>query len=295
MRAAHLPTFPTNEDTRMPKTTLGASTGSPTRRRFLSTATAGLAVTAAVGTAHALAVDPADDRALELWERRHAQRQPLLDAYRVYHAARARMPAWARPGPRYMLADGSLTGDVSYSPAIQGLKHSDREGSYVDTRPDKASIQRDFYVNCAISDRDKALRIHAEQLHELAARVKAKKLEENRSGLTAANVAIDALFAQVSSIDEDVKALVPSTPNATAARILLDVTSEARYSYSVEDSFGMSVALIAFAHLRPALRGIIKAHVDELLDNPDRRLGWCQAYVGDSNAEGAETDAARAA
>jgi hypothetical protein len=51
--------------------------------------------------------------------------------------------------------------------------------------------------------------------------------------------------------------------------------------------------MIALEQLRPALRGIIKVLVDELLDNPNRRLGSCQAHVGDfapqdvSDAQGA--------
>ncbi len=265
----------------------------PSRRAALAALASApaLAVLPAAARATALGADAADDHAIALWERRHAFRQPLLDAYRVFREAEGRIPAWARPGPAFMDGDGSLVGGESGWPAIEGLKPTGHTSCYQPVRPGPDTLRAAFDADCAILGREKALRGYRRRLRELALRLRAKESEEERSGFAAADRAVDALCAQADRVDDEIGALAPTTPNAAAARILIEAMAAASFREPVDDSGAMTVAAIALDHLRPALRGMIKAHVDELLDNPDRRLGSCQAYVGDSDIDGGERGA----
>jgi hypothetical protein len=50
---------------------------------------------------------------------------------------------------------------------------------------------------------------------------------------------------------------------------------------SLDEIAEFKVAAVALRHLRPSLRGILAVYVDEILEHPERRLGDCQAYIGD--------------
>jgi hypothetical protein len=267
--------------------------GLKTRRAALA-ALAGvpaLAILPAVAREPALDTDSADDRALALWERRHTFRQPILDAERRVREAKGRMPAWALPGPRFIDFDGSAVGGESHWPAVEGIRPSGGAGRYRVVRPDPGMLRMAFDSSSAILGRENALPKYRQELRELARRVRAQKSEEERTGLAAANRAASALSAQAGQVEDEIMALAPATPNAAAARILVEAMSTPNFQEPVSASSAMTVAAVALEHLRPALRGIIKAHVDEILDNPGRRLGSCQAYVGDSGVESEEAGA----
>jgi hypothetical protein len=65
--------------------------------------------------------------------------------------------------------------------------------------------------------RKTALTVYRRRLRELAARMKAKTQEEKRSGLTAANDALNALYDRLAAVHDEIWTLPPSAPNAAAA------------------------------------------------------------------------------
>jgi hypothetical protein len=234
-----------------------------------------------------LSIETADDMALALWERRQAFRQPVLDANRAYEEARSRMPWWALSGPSELASDGSLTGPESGWPAMQGVDPSPHFHVKRLIRPSPEDLRKNFDHRTAVAwGGNEALKAYRQQLRELAARRKAKRDEEKLSGLSAADAALETLYRRLRPIELQIEALPPKTPNAAAARIFLEAMATEKLEASVSDSSVLTVAAIALEHLRPASRGIIKAHVDDLLDNPDRRIASCQAYVGDHAAGG---------
>jgi hypothetical protein len=204
----------------MRTTTIPAgAAASPKSRRaalaILGAASALIAVPAAARAVNAHAPS-ADDRAIALWERRDALRQPILDAYRARAEAEARMPEWTV-----------------------------RARSFDD--------------------------LHKDDLADL-------KEEERLSGLTAAELAIEATSGRLADVQGPIWAMPVSAPNVAAARIMIEAIERADSTKPV--SYGpLGVALIALEHLRPSLRGIIAEHVAEFLDNPERILSECQAAI----------------
>jgi hypothetical protein len=197
------------------------------------------------------------------------------------------MPAWALPGPEFLESDGSLSGHITGWPAIELVETSLYRGAKRILRPSPHHLRQIFDSSKSIFGERAALLKYREGLRALATRRKARDAEKNRSGLTAAEAALDALYDRLEAVNIEIEALSPSTPNAAAARIVVEVLLGADPDVLASDSGGPAVAAIGLAHLRPALRGIIPAHVDELLANPDMRLGSALAYVGDSG-EGAD-------
>jgi hypothetical protein len=182
-----------------------------------------------------------------------------------------------------MAGDGSLRGADSGWPAIQDAVPSGKPGDLIFLRPSPGDALRVYELSIPLKGEKGALADYRRALRGLAARRMAKKAEEKRTGVAAATVALEALYEQERAIQRDIEALSPTTPNAAAARILIEAMAEADFREPASSSDAVAVALIALEHLRPALRGIIAAHVDELLDNPDIRLGSSLAYVGDSD------------
>jgi hypothetical protein len=254
-----------------------------TRRRFLSTAPLGLAGIAAASSATIAAAAPADDLALGLWERRHALRQPILDAERARVEAEGRTAAWALPGPEFLESDGSLSGPAADWPAIEGIEPSPRLGARRLLRPSPAHLRQALDVSTAIFGRARAVATYRAELRALAERRRRQAAEQARSGLMAALAALAVLHDELRAVNDQIEALSPATPNGAAARLLVEAFWGASFREPASDSAAVSVALIALAHLRPALRGIIKTHVDELLGDPGMRLGSALAYVGDSD------------
>jgi hypothetical protein len=251
-------------------------TGQQTRRAALG----------AITTLSALALAPtpswpegqdADGRALTLWAKRHALRQPFLEAYRAEHESEARMSWWAKPGPEFLAADGSTFGTGVGWPAIADAQHPRHSKQAILIRPGKGDLRRLFEADIPLDGEDFALKTYRHRLRSLAERIRAQKEEGPRSGYTDASAKVQAIYEQVKSIEDEIEALEPSSPHVVAAQILLSALSELAVCESAE----LAIAATAIRYLRPGLRGILAEHIDELNDNPDGRLGSCQVYVAD--------------
>jgi hypothetical protein len=71
--------------------------------------------------------------------------------------------------------------------------------------------------------------------------------------------------------------LEPDTPNAAAARILLELATACHFREPIYYYDEGGIAEVALTFLRPSLTGLIRAHVDETFDRPDVPAGLLQA------------------
>ena len=229
-----------------------------------------------------MAASPAaaqEDRALALWERRHALREPLEDAHREEAAAEARTAEWALPGRQYLNGDGTFSGHKVEWPAIQRLKPSGKATFLVRPGPEDLRLMRGVYSVTLSSDQAEAA--YRRDVAALKRRLRAQARETERSGLKAATAALDVMYERVFEIEDEIDQLSPATPNAAAAQILVGASRENGDDRANVVDGAMPVAIIALTYLRPALRGIVKAHAEELLADQSRRIASYAFYRAD--------------
>ncbi len=250
----------------------------------------------------------AGELVLALWARRHALRKQIADAMGEEIAAEARLPAWARSGPQMMAHDGTLCGGNVGWPAIQGMAPPTAPGVLHMVRPGPPDLREKFYrdrrrdeladraeaafgkiaarplVNLLAISTDNALTTFRREWRELTARLRAKTAERERVGQVAAQASIDSLFEKCDAINDEILALAPETACIAAAQILIqvnpDLGSNDPFSHEPEHA-GLVVAL---TFLRPSLSGLLRAHVDEILDNPEMPAASLQAAIGFGDA-----------
>jgi hypothetical protein len=248
------------------------------RRAVLAAIVVGAAALALPGAALA----QSDDGVGGLWARRHALRAPTADALAAIAEANARLPAWARPGPQHIDDTGAATGDVVGWPAIEGV--TARRGFLAVARPGLADLRERFDA-VRHFEPVAALRAYRAALRALAVRRRAQAAETAKAGLDAAEARWTALDEARKEIEAKILALDLSTVGAVAAQIVVGLNYDVAERPD-ETAGERSAAQIALAFLRPSLAGLLRAHVDEILDSrlPARAL---QAFIG-FDAETAE-------
>jgi len=253
----------------------------PNRRSFLTTGAVAVASVAVPVAAMATTQDNQDDLAISLWEKRSTMKPLFIAAIRAQREAEARLPWWAKSGPNMLCHDGTFTGQVVGWPAIQDLERPDRPGVYHLIRPGKFDAWR--FNGMSGEWRERAIR---KARDDLAKRMKAQRAEKWRAGVITADWALEALYDQLDAIDDQIDKLSNSTPNAAAVLVLHTTLLYVDQNYGLNMNPELHVALKAFEFLRPHLRGIVKEHVEDLLDNPDQPVKWCKAYLYDDREDG---------
>jgi len=272
---------------------LGALASVPVLALPVVAAGAGSAVRSAIPAMAHSAISASDDLTLDLWTQRHAFRQPKIDADIAYEEAAARMPDWARGGLQMLGYGGVLSGQDVGWPAIQGSA-CDYQIATLQKHPVPAQVSKDlaaclslrkklahnFTGQLANSEETgrEALALYRKELRELATRRRAQRFEEERAGVTAAEARIEALVEACRDIEDQIADLPPLTPNAVAARMLIPIEVEAGKPFA--EGCENAADVKALAQLRPHLTGLLRAHVDEIFDNPSMPAGLLQVVQG---------------
>lgn len=135
-----------------------------------------------------------------------------------------KMPWWAQPGPSLLHSDGSMSGTVSWQPAIQDLALP--EGSVMRSiRPSETDFER-FHLRSPFGTEAFRRQRCDAAVAKLKERRAAQKVEMKRAGVTAAMIISDALRMRSWRIEHAIRDRRPS-PYRLAANSIFAVTSEA--------------------------------------------------------------------
>ena len=241
------------------------------RRAFLAGAIAAGASAVPAGALAAPAA-PDDPRMLDLWRRYKRVRQ-TRDRFRKEKAdALARMPAWARPGPKHLSVpefEAVLrTKDIGW-PAIEGLAPPKLDDGQVQvlSRPnhdDLISLFREEVKKG--TNQHFAARSLAERLQQLEDRCLRQEDERHKSGLVAAErqaeEANELLYAIEGKIEE--RMMGSGSPQAVAAAVLYRLDRD----YTTDDS-DMFIPILRI--LRPKLSGTLAEDADAALAKANGR------------------------
>lgn len=229
-----------------------------TRRSVAAGLVAGAAATVAIPAASAPA--EAVDR---LWRAYVA----LIPEARRLTAAEAeaerRMPFWARRGPAYIAGDGSYAGDAVGWPLDLAVQPGRRSPSHwVLCRPGPSDVQEAFDVAVQMhpESRDWARANYRRHMRALVERLRAQKAERSRVGLPTIEAAYQANFDQRFDLIHQIEAM-PPCPDSTAALILHGAMFMKNGS-AVDNLPGLHV----LTHLRSHVSGLVKEHVEQLLE-----------------------------
>jgi hypothetical protein len=110
-------------------------------------------------------------------------------------------------------------------------------------------------------------------MHELVARLRLQREEEQKAGLPGLMAQMDAIDHRLGEIDdrlENMDVLLADVPQRAAAALLI----ASIYDRGRNDSFGASATLDA---LRPALTGQIREHADHAAANPNDEM-WSMPF-----------------
>ena len=230
-----------------------------------------------------------DERILDLWEQRFKLRERFARAFQARVEAEARLPEWVLPGPLYLESDGTFSGPISWAPAIQGLRPPAQGCAAQLSRPYKREIELEYDL-CVSWNVPAAGAIRQEARNALAARLRAARSEKRRVGWFAAERGVNALYEESMDIEGMIEALPPAKPNVVAAQMLLEAISDCDPSYGFDREGSFRVAFKALRFLRPALTGILRQHVDEVLGDPSRRISDSSIYLFCADYTGAEAN-----
>ena len=242
------------------------------RRVFLRgalTAGAAASIAAIPVIAEAAETDDLPDR---LWAERHALRQPYKDAWAAVFRVEAQMPEWARPGPELLNPDGTIGGHEGRWPAMQGVKPCAK--GPINVRPGHRDLKAEYDWN-RIFRPATAVAEYRLARRALRAPLRARRIEEERVGLPELRKAVDRVSVRREAIQGKIERMKSNTPNAAAARVLLELAIMAWFQQPLFGDDPTHEAMLEF--LRPSLTGLIRDHVDEALDNPDLPAGMLQA------------------
>ncbi|MCW5693096.1 MAG: hypothetical protein KIT48_12095 [Pseudolabrys sp.] len=248
-----------------------------TRRHFAARAAASLTLAAIpaasdAATGGGASTDPAND----LYGRYVALVAQDRAVGAEYDEATARMPEWARPGPQRLTAAGAFEGeiahmprDVSITPPV-GVKSIICRPCQYDFRRQAERILNDRWGTSIVTWRNgdevrvtrRTVRTwYMAELRALEARYAAQEAEEARVGLPRIEQALEAIGEARCDARAALAGLPPSL-NAAAAVLLTTAALTTRL-----DTSAMQVETLDF--MRPALTGLIRAHVELLIDAID--------------------------
>jgi hypothetical protein len=235
----------------------------------------------------AISAPSGEDAVLALWERRDALRDRIAEADALLDQAKARLPWWAASGERYLHRDGSLSGgDVGW-PAIQGLEPPTIGGAYRTARPGPHDIRRDYECQQRIWGTEATRPQYRRHWRELIARLRAQRSEREKAGVTQASALCEEIDEARTEVNDAIEALPLTTPGTLAARVLIAANLSLYGDYTFADIDAGEIAFLVLQYLRPNLSGMLRAHVDEIIDNPETPAGDLRAMIGFHGARAA--------
>lgn len=258
-----------------------------TRRAFFSTAAAAVGSVAIVSGLAAAAMPeaptacPADAGTLTLWADRQAAVDRLRAASDAHREASDKLPAWAKPGHRMIDWEGKPYGDEVGWPLDETVKPSPRKGCYRVTRPTPAECRDHFaFAVRTFGLKGKARRDARDRMNSkiavINARVDAREVLYEQSGMTELERQSDAACDDISTAEAAIFDIVDNSPNVVAARLMIAVCDNSLQADVAEGngySGAMKLALVALAPLVPNLSGLIRDHAAFFVANPTLPLG----------------------
>jgi hypothetical protein len=227
-------------------------------------ATAALPAYAAPGPS---ALSATDRRVLDLWHRRNRMRDALQRISDQMDLAEAQMPAWARSGPKYVLAKGEI-----FVPGVDGAGSDVGWPQVVDlhqqpvdclgrilARPNVEDLYDQFREACRARNRKEATRGFLQALLAHDARVKAQDVERDRAGYNRFVKRSEAGWSKVLDIEKAIRKHAEASVLAVAASLVIGIQAD-----DDEDEV-LQTYRASLRALRPQLVGAIAADADRVL------------------------------
>jgi hypothetical protein len=233
---------------------------------------AGAAVaTALPGVVIAAAQSPAlsaiDRRVLDLWNRRSIMRTALERISDEGSAAEAQMPAWARSGPKYVLAKGEI-----FVPGVDGAGSDVGWPQVVDlhqqpvdclgrilARPNVEDLYDQFREACRARNRKEATLGFLQALLAHDARVKAQDVERDRAGYNRFVKRSEAGWSKVLDIEKAIRKHAEASVLALGASLVIGIHADD------EEENVLAAYRASLRAIRPQLVGAIAADADRVL------------------------------
>lgn len=240
-----------------------------------------LAAAPAAATSPALAAAGPDVARIEqLWTERTALAAESRALYRACLDADARMPEWARPGPRFLRSDGTYAdanGIVGW-PRIETSRRP-AGSAKINTRPSFSDIRDDFRRDVALRGpkaRESARGVYRERMRDLAARIRLQQNERAKVGLPALEARDAVVRNRILEIEDCIQLTAAASPMKAAATFLVALNgwNDRRDSLATVWQFE-TIASGMLPLIRPHLSGLIARHVDDLIAHPKKPIGEC--------------------
>lgn len=223
---------------------------------------------------------PSDNEVDAKWGEYCDRHHEEIMAARQWHAAADLLPWWAKPGPEYLLADGTMTGSIVDWPAIEGLTPPNRPGVFRQIRPSRTSLEERWTNPGAGPDGRRHLDL---ALAQLDARKAAQRAEEERLGLPAINRILEQLLAAHFEAKWKVYDLPPVTPMIVAAQLMIDCIENVEPNEAPARSADVETAILRLRNVLPYLSGRLVGDAAIFLGNVEQPFsseGYDVLYVG---------------
>ena len=226
----------------------------------LAAGAAGAAAALPAGAA-APALSAIDQRVLDLWRRR-AKLKAIAERLSEEHdAAEAKLPEWAREGPKYFLPDGSPAASPERAgwPMVADLNRRPVELPVrrVNARPSPTELRDKFLCDFVFKDEIALFAEYGRAFSEFADRLRQRDAEEKRLGLDVLDQRHTAAWDAVVTIENAFDRHLGSSVLALAAALMIAIGD------GCEEIEGLNRA--ALEAIRPRLIGPIAEDADRLL------------------------------
>jgi hypothetical protein len=220
----------------------------------------------------------ADTTAQARWAERQTAVERLNELTAAYHAARAKLPAWAAPGLDRIDQDGNACGNVVEWPLDSDITPPPMGWRFVRPSPHLCREQfefraRAFQLNPA--GRAKARATMRVRMRAIIARLRERNRLYEELGLTELNRHMEATTDAIIAAEDYFHECDDETPNIVAARVMIDLTHDCQQD-ACADGHGycgtMAMALVALRALLPSLSGMIGEHAAFFVANPELPL-----------------------
>ena len=253
----------------MPNATVRANArtlpGVTNRRAVLSAVLAAGAagVTAALPAvaSAAPALSARDRRVLDLWRRRAKLKAIAARLSEEYDAAKAKLPEWAREGPKYVLPDGSRADSPARSgwPMVADLsrRRVDLPLRRINARPSPTELRDKFLCDFVFRDEIALFAEYGRDFSEFADRLRQQAAEEKRLGLDVLGQRHTAAWDAIINVEKAFDQHIGSSVLALGAVLII----------AIEDHCEDIEALN-----RTSLRAIRPQLISEIAEEADRVL-----------------------
>jgi hypothetical protein len=232
-----------------------------------------LSVLAAFTAAPAIALPGPADKANDLWADRQAYVDLLAHLSADYDTAKAKLPAWAQPGPDRIDQSGNACGDIVNWPLDPTVTPPPLGYRFV--RPSLDRCREDFdFVSRVIATspaaRAKARAVMRSRMRTIIARLRERKKLYEELNLSELSRQMTASCNSILAAEEAIGELEQS-PNVIAAQLLASLGDDCdRTSRASGNGYcgTMAMALVALRGLLPDLSGMIRDHAALFVGNP---------------------------